>query len=153
MKKILLSAAGLLLVGAGCTSTVATDLNTSTNTAVETNTDAAVNTPVVDVNVGTDANTQPTEPNKVSFDVKGNSFSFDPTTIRVKKGDVVTINFTNTEGFHDWVIDEFNARTKQIKAGESESITFVADKIGSFEYYCSVGAHRAMGMVGTLIVE
>jgi len=50
-------------------------------------------------------------------------------------------------------MNEFNARTKQIKAGETETIEFIADKVGSFEYYCSVGQHRQMGMVGTLVVE
>jgi plastocyanin len=29
----------------------------------------------------------------------------------------------------------------------------VADKKGTFEYYCSVGQHRALGMKGKLVVE
>jgi plastocyanin len=29
----------------------------------------------------------------------------------------------------------------------------VADKNGSYEYYCSVGNHRASGMVGVITVE
>jgi nitrite reductase (NO-forming) len=90
---------------------------------------------------------------KVSVVVLGKNFGFSETEIRVKKGDTVEIQFTNEAGFHDWVLDEFNAKTKQLKAGESETVTFVADKAGTFEYYCSVGSHRQMGMVGTLIVE
>ena len=73
--------------------------------------------------------------------------------IKVKKGDTVTINFMNKEGIHDWVIDEFGVRTPKIQAGQSASVTFVADKTGTFEYYCSVGSHRARGMRGNLIVE
>ena len=88
-----------------------------------------------------------------SFSVEGSSFSFSLKEMRVKKGDTVKIVFTNKEGFHDWVIDEFSARTKQIKAGASETVQFVADKTGTFEYYCSVGQHRAQGMKGNLIVE
>lgn len=80
-------------------------------------------------------------------------FSFSQREIRVKKGDTVKIQLTNKEGFHDWVIDEFKARTKQLQAGQSETIEFIADKTGTFEYYCSVGQHRAQGMVGKLIVE
>jgi len=87
------------------------------------------------------------------FIVTGKSFSFTPNEIKVKRGDTVRIVFINSEGFHDWVMNEFNARTKQIKAGETETIEFIADKVGSFEYYCSVGQHRQMGMVGTLVVE
>ena len=73
--------------------------------------------------------------------------------LRVKKGDKVRIEFTNVEGFHDFVVDEFNAATEQINTGGSTFVEFVADKTGTFEYYCSVGQHRANGMVGTLIVE
>lgn len=87
------------------------------------------------------------------FTVRGDNFSFDPETIKVNKGDKVKITFINSEGFHDWVVDEFGAATKQTQAPTTEVIEFVADKTGSFEYYCSVGSHRAMGMKGTLIVE
>ncbi|MBI2611875.1 cupredoxin domain-containing protein [Candidatus Gottesmanbacteria bacterium] len=87
------------------------------------------------------------------FDVVGTPFSFDVKEIKVKKGDTVRINYTNGQGLHDWTVDEFNARTKQLQAGQSETIEFVADKVGEFEYYCSVGNHRQQGMVGTLIVE
>jgi len=93
------------------------------------------------------------ESNKVSFNVKGVPFSFNVKEIRVKKGDTVTVNFQSAEGFHDWVVDEFNAATKQVAPGTPTSVTFVADKTGTFEYYCSVGNHRAQGMVGKLIVE
>lgn len=88
-----------------------------------------------------------------TFDVKGVNFAFDVKEIRVKKGDKVTINFESSEGFHDWVVDEFKAATKQVNPGTPTSVTFVADKAGTFEYYCSVGKHRQNGMVGKLIVE
>lgn len=88
-----------------------------------------------------------------AFTVVGNNFDFDVKEIKVKKGDTVKITFKNLEGFHDWRIDEFNAFTKQIGANNEDVISFVADKSGTFEYYCSVGQHRSMGMVGKLIVE
>lgn len=88
-----------------------------------------------------------------SFDIKGANYSFDVKEIKVKKGDTVKINFTNDEGFHDLKIDEFNAATPQLQAGQSATIQFVADQVGSFQYYCSVGQHRQNGMWGTLIVE
>lgn len=87
------------------------------------------------------------------FIVEGFNFKFSPSEIRVKKGDTVKIVFKNTGGFHDWVVDEFSAKTKALKAPEEETITFVADKAGTFEYYCSIGSHRQMGMKGNLIVE
>lgn len=85
--------------------------------------------------------------------VEAMPFEFNPKEIRVKKGNTVRLTLKNNEGFHDWTLDEFNARTKQIQAGQTDTIQFVADKAGTFEYYCSVGNHRQMGMVGNLIVE
>lgn len=87
------------------------------------------------------------------FNLTGANFKFSVTEIRVNKGDTVKINFTSNDMMHDFVVDEFNARTKVVPSGQSDSVTFVADKSGEFEYYCSVGQHRANGMVGTLIVE
>ena len=88
-----------------------------------------------------------------TVNITGLNYAFDIKEIRAKKGEKIKIIFTNTEGFHDFRIDEFNVATKQIAAGTSESVIFTVDKTGTFEYYCSVGQHRANGMVGKLIVE
>lgn len=88
-----------------------------------------------------------------TFNIKGLDFTYDIKEIKVKQGDKVTINFANTQGFHDFKIDEFSVATKQIKTGESETVSFTANKTGTFEYYCSVGKHRQNGMWGKLIVE
>lgn len=87
------------------------------------------------------------------FDLVASNFKYDVTEIRVKKGDTVIINLTSEEGFHDWMVDEFDARTRQLQVGESDTVQFVADRSGTFEFYCSVGNHRQMGMVGALVVE
>jgi plastocyanin len=91
--------------------------------------------------------------NMKEFTVTGKNFSFAPAAMTVNKGDRVRITFVNDSGTHDLVIDEFNARTKVIQGGAQETIEFVADKTGSFEYYCSIGKHREMGMKGTLTVK
>ena len=88
-----------------------------------------------------------------TFTVSGSNFAFSPKEIKVKKGDKIKVIFKNTGGTHDWVLDEFSVRTAQIKDGESAEVSFIADKAGTFEFYCSVGSHRAMGMKGSLIVE
>lgn len=87
------------------------------------------------------------------FDVVGSNFKFSIQEMRVKVGDKVRINFISQSGFHDLVIDEFAVATKQMNSGGKDSVEFVADKAGTFEYYCSVMQHRQMGMVGKLIVE
>lgn len=88
-----------------------------------------------------------------TFTVVGKPFSFTPSQITVNKGDTVKIIFKSESGTHDWKIDEFNAKTNIIQAGKEETIQFVADKTGTFEYYCSIGTHRQMGMKGNLIVK
>lgn len=98
-----------------------------------------------------DSNEDSTEARVIN--VKGSPFKFEPSEIKVKKGEKVKIVFMNEKGMHDWVNDEFDAKTKQIKDGQTDSVEFTADKTGTFEYYCSVGNHRQMGMVGNLIVE
>lgn len=85
--------------------------------------------------------------------VEGSPFKFLPAEIKVKKGQTLKVVFKNMQGMHDFVVDEFSAKTKVIKAGESEAVELVADKAGTFEYYCSVGNHRSQGMKGSLIVE
>ena len=95
-----------------------------------------------------------------TFVMSGENFKFmmdgtENPDLTVNEGDKVRIEFTSGQGFHDWVIDEFSARAKQIQAGETDTVEFVANKKGTFEYYCSVGNgfHRQQGMVGKLIVE
>lgn len=87
------------------------------------------------------------------FVVEGSPFKFTPKEMRVKKGDTVRVTFKNAQGTHDFVIDEFDVKTNQIGEGEEEEVEFIADKAGTFEYYCSVANHRAQGMVGKLVVE
>ena len=87
------------------------------------------------------------------FNLTGRNFVFSQTEIKVKKGDVIQINFESTDGLHDWVVDEFNARTERVNPGTKTSVEFIANKTGTFEYYCSVSIHRAAGMKGKLIVE
>lgn len=88
-----------------------------------------------------------------TFTITGSNFAFDVKEIKVNKGDTVKIIFQNSGGMHDWVLDEFNVRTPRLEGGQSAEVTFVANKTGTFEYYCSVGTHRAMGMKGMLIVQ
>lgn len=85
--------------------------------------------------------------------VEGANFSFIPNMITVKKGEKVKIVFKNVEGFHDFVIDELHVRTSQLNAGAEEVVEFTPMEVGQFEFYCSVGKHRQMGMKGTLTVE
>ncbi|MBI2636896.1 MAG: cupredoxin domain-containing protein [Parcubacteria group bacterium] len=87
------------------------------------------------------------------FTITGHSFAFSDPNLRVKKGDTVKLTFTSTDGFHDWTVDAFDARTERVNTGDSSVVVFTADKAGEFPFYCSVGSHRQLGMEGKLIVE
>lgn len=88
----------------------------------------------------------------VTVDMEAGSFYYTPKEIRVKKGQTVRINLTAKDMMHDLNIDELSVKSAIVKAGESTVVEFTASEVGSFEYYCSVGQHRANGQVGTLIV-
>lgn len=85
--------------------------------------------------------------------ITGSNFKFSPSTITVNKGDTVKVTFANSGGMHNVMFDDFSAGSKTIQSGATDSFQFVADKTGTFQYYCSVGNHKAMGMVGTLTVQ
>ncbi|OGM11546.1 hypothetical protein A2W13_02310 [Candidatus Woesebacteria bacterium RBG_16_36_11] len=86
--------------------------------------------------------------------VEGGNYYFNPNEIRVKKGEPVRIILNSVDGIaHNLVIDEFNVTSETISSDETTQVEFTPDKTGTFEFYCSIDGHRAMGMKGTLIVE
>ncbi len=87
------------------------------------------------------------------FTLTGSNYKFSQATLTVNKADKVKITFSSNGGTHDFVIDEFNVKTKVLQANSSETVEFTADRTGTFDFYCSVGNHRAMGMVGKLTVN
>lgn len=89
----------------------------------------------------------------VTVNVEAGSYYFNPEEIRVNQGDRVRIVLNAVDMMHNLVIDEFDVESEIVSEGESTVIEFTADIAGEFEYYCNVGNHRAMGQVGTLIVE
>ncbi len=152
MQTLFIFLVAIIIVGGGAywymgqqTPNINVDLTPTTNTPVTTP------TPPSPAPAAT--STRPTVSAVKEVTVTNTGMAFDQKTLTVKKGDTFKVTFKNTGGMHDFVLDEFSgARTKVIQAGQQETVTFVADKAGSFEYYCSVGQHRANGMWGTLTV-
>ena len=93
-----------------------------------------------------------TTPTTREIVIEGSNFKFVPAQFSVKKGERVRLFFKNTGGVHDFKIDELGVATKKIGSGGSDTVEFTAEKTGTFEYYCSIGEHRQMGMRGRLIV-
>jgi heme/copper-type cytochrome/quinol oxidase subunit 2 len=93
-----------------------------------------------------------TTPEVMVIDLEAGSFYYTPNTITVKKGTPVKIVMTSVDMMHDFVIDELDVKLPIVQSGNTGEIEFIPETVGEFEYYCSVGEHRANGQVGTLIV-
>lgn len=71
--------------------------------------------------------------------------------IHVVRGQLGSMHMINEDAGskHNLNIDEFNVHTKDLNYFEAQTVTFVADKEGSFRYYCTI--HPEMN--GRLIVQ
>ncbi len=133
------------------TKTTATQTTESNDSMQKTDeTPAMTPAPTTDANAD-DSNSMMTDEKVVN--VEAGSFYFKPNEIRVKKGQKVKIIMKSVSMMHDFNIDALNVKMPIVKNGDTGEVEFTADQTGSFEYYCSVGQHRQMGQVGTLIVE
>ncbi len=74
-------------------------------------------------------------------------------TIHTFKGEVESLHMINedkdTNSKHNINIDEFNVHSRDLGYFETQIIDFIADKQGTFQYYCTI--HPEMN--GTLTVE
>jgi plastocyanin len=78
------------------------------------------------------------------------SYEFRPTTIQVNKGDVVMIRFMATDSPQALMIEGYNVKTGIVQPGAYETIQFVADKAGTFNFYSYLD--NGIGPIGKLIV-
>lgn len=150
MNKIIVILGVVILIGVGGVLLLGNTQNSNQPTT-QPKQDTEFPTEGVSNNQSTDSEKQ--SRNVKEFTIESKGLSFTPDEIKVNVGDAVRVTYKNTMGTHDWTIDEFNAKTKLLDAGQEEAVEFVADKTGSFEFYCSVPGHREAGMKGTLIVE
>ncbi|MBI4015433.1 MAG: cupredoxin domain-containing protein [Candidatus Aenigmarchaeota archaeon] len=149
MKIMILAAIIGLVAVAGCTGQ-STDTTTTTLKETTTTLTATTGATTTSLTGGTTSTTK--EVTVIEKSVTGSSFKFEPSTISVKKGDRVKIRFVSADVGHNLMITGYG-QTKVISSGAAaETIEFTADKAGTFEYYCSVGSHKALGMKGTLTV-
>jgi plastocyanin len=87
------------------------------------------------------------------FEIEMSNFVFSKKIINVGLGDKVRINLINTNGFHNFVIDELNINSKIITGGEIEHIEFITTKKGEYEFYSSYKDDKMKGMTGKLFIK
>jgi hypothetical protein len=71
--------------------------------------------------------------------------------IYLRKDQLGSIHLINedTGSKHNLNIDEFNVHTKDLNYFETQTTTFLADKSGTFKYYCSIHPE----MTGNVIIQ
>ena len=125
---------------------------TQENQTVQDNSMADSNTTPAVEGASSSATSVVTENGVTTVSMEAGSFYFKPNKITVKKGDKVKVVITSKDMMHNFNIDELKVKSALVKVGETSTVEFIADKVGSFEFYCSVGQHRKNGQVGTLVV-
>ncbi|MBI5065157.1 cupredoxin domain-containing protein [Candidatus Woesearchaeota archaeon] len=87
------------------------------------------------------------------FYVEAFNWGFKPKTIEVNQGDRVKITAKSDDVDHGLAISAYGINIK-LTPGKEETVEFIADKKGTFPFYCSVfcgQGHREM--TGTLVVK
>ncbi len=113
--------------------------------------------PLLDVGIKAEVKAKtesaPVTPAVKSFNLKAKKFSFEPATITVTKGETVKLTITSEDTTHGFALSDFNAFAT-IEAGKTANVQFVADKAGTFSFFCSVFCGGGHGdMKGSLIVK
>ncbi len=74
--------------------------------------------------------------------------------IKVKQGEKITLRMTSFDVIHGFRLEDYEIESEQIYPGKVVEITFMANKVGRFQFKCTIecGKHHA-DMVGDLVVE
>jgi heme/copper-type cytochrome/quinol oxidase subunit 2 len=92
------------------------------------------------------------QPKERTIHIQASSFEYSPATIRVNRGDRVTLEIEATDVMHGIAIDGYDLRV-DAEPGHTARLTFVADQSGVFRFRCPVtcGALHPF-MIGKLYV-
>jgi len=74
--------------------------------------------------------------------------------IRVRKGEKVVLKLTSSDVVHGFSLKDFGVFVDQgIQPGKPTTVSFVADKVGTFKFVCNsiCGSHHEQ-MYGTIVV-
>ena len=80
-------------------------------------------------------------------------YSFEPATLVVHQGDIVRITLHAEDIAHSFVIDSYRIAKKALP-GLAVTFEFLADRPGTFTFYCSLTSdERCREMHGQFVVE
>lgn len=91
-------------------------------------------------------------PQERIFQVDARQYAYSPSELKVNAGDTVTIRLVSNDVVHGLYVDGYGASV-EADPGQTATLTFVANKPGSFRFRCNVtcGAMHPF-MIGKLTV-
>lgn len=96
---------------------------------------------------------EPSSSEVKSFSMTAKQWEFVPNTITVNEGDRVRLSIASTDVSHGFALMQFGVNVK-LEPGETQTVEFVADKKGTYTYFCNVFCGHSHGqMKGTLVVQ
>ena len=72
-----------------------------------------------------------------TFDLDARQFAYSPSVLSVAAGDTVTINLRSMDVVHGLYLDGYGL-SMQAEAGHTSTLTFVANRSGTYRFRCSV---------------
>ena len=86
----------------------------------------------------------------------GPGVTYNTSEVDVEAGETVRFVYTHEGGRHDLVLEENGQRVAGTEVltteGATDSFTYTFEEGGSYQFYCSVGTHRAQGMEGDIVL-
>jgi plastocyanin len=80
---------------------------------------------------------QQPEPTERTFNIQASSYEYTPGVLTVNQGDLVTIELVSTDVVHGLYLDGYDLEISA-DPGQTASLSFVADRAGSYRFRCSV---------------
>ncbi len=74
--------------------------------------------------------------------------------LHVRQGETVRLRLTSEDVTHGFLIPDLGVESAPIVPGTYQTVSFVAERPGTYLYYCNVlCSHRHGAMIGKLVVE
>ena len=91
-------------------------------------------------------------PQELTFRIDARQYAYSPSELKVNAGDTVTIQVVSNDVVHGLYVDGYDVSV-EADPGQTTTLTFVANKPGSFRFRCNVtcGAMHPF-MIGKLTV-
>ncbi len=84
--------------------------------------------------------------------INASNYYYQPSSLTIEQGD--TVMFVNQGGYHDVAVTAGpESLSLPACSGPCTIGILVFNKVGNYDYICTIGSHASQGMVGTIIVN